>query len=154
MEIVWSAPVRTLAFAHGRAWGAGADLFAACDLRIAHASATFRLPGPRFGLVRGTGRLAKRVGSDRARGILLDGETLDATQATADRLASEQLNIDFLASIATLRSPVVDRETMLSIHLRMQDAGGDGDLAALVRSAARPGLAARIARYRAELGAH
>jgi enoyl-CoA hydratase/carnithine racemase len=68
-----SAPVRTGGYAHGRTWGAGADLFAACDLRVAHASATFRSPGAPFGLVLGTHRLAQRVGPDGTRTLLLDG---------------------------------------------------------------------------------
>ena len=35
LAAVWHAPVRTVALAQGRTWGAGADLFAACEVRLA-----------------------------------------------------------------------------------------------------------------------
>lgn len=154
LQAVWSAPVRTAAYAHGRAWGAGADLFAACDIRLAHASATFRFPGARFGLILGTRRLAERIGGDRARHVLLSGETLDAERAVDAGLASQQVEADLAAWLASLQAPAVDRQTVAAIHMRTRDSGADEDLAALVRSATRPGLADRIARYRAELKKH
>jgi enoyl-CoA hydratase/carnithine racemase len=53
LDAVWRAPVRTVAIACGRTWGAGADLFAACDLRLLTADTSFRFPGAGFGLVLG-----------------------------------------------------------------------------------------------------
>ncbi|MEI7447126.1 MAG: enoyl-CoA hydratase/isomerase family protein, partial [Burkholderiales bacterium] len=88
LDAVWRAPVRTVAIATGRAWGAGADLFAACDVRVAAADATFRFPGAAFGIVLGTRRLAERVGTERARAWVTTGATLDAAEAAAAGLAS------------------------------------------------------------------
>jgi enoyl-CoA hydratase/carnithine racemase len=39
LQKVYHAPMRTIAFAQGRAFGAGADLFCACSVRIAAPSA-------------------------------------------------------------------------------------------------------------------
>ncbi|WP_431267837.1 enoyl-CoA hydratase/isomerase family protein [Dankookia sp. P2] len=44
LQRIHAAPVTTLAVATGRTFGAGADLFAACDRRIAAAGASFAFP--------------------------------------------------------------------------------------------------------------
>src|SRR5690625_1996411 len=54
-------PVLTVAVVDGAAIGAGADLAAACDIRVGTARARFQFPGSRFGLVLGTQRLAHIV---------------------------------------------------------------------------------------------
>lgn len=66
LEQLYAAPCLTLAHAQGAAVGAGADLFAACDVRVAGPHATFRFPGAGFDLVLGTRRLAELVGSATA----------------------------------------------------------------------------------------
>jgi enoyl-CoA hydratase len=161
LDAVWRAPVRTVAIATGRAWGAGADLFAACDLRIAAADASFRFPGAAFGVVLGTRRLAERVGTERARQWVTTGATLDADAAASAGLASrvaapanDGTPVDAWRE-ALADGPSVDRETLAAIRAASRPAGGpggdalaDADLAALVRSAARPGLKARIVAYR------
>ena len=48
-----------MAVATGRAWGAGADLFASCDIRACTPDASFRFPGTAFGIVLGTRRLVE-----------------------------------------------------------------------------------------------
>jgi enoyl-CoA hydratase len=161
LDAVWRAPVRTVAIATGRAWGAGADLFAACDLRIAAADASFRFPGAAFGIVLGTRRLAERVGTERARQWVTTGATLDADTAAAAGLASRiAAPADGSTTFDAWREaladgPAVDRETLAALRAASRPAGGpggdalaDADLASLVRSAARPGLKARILAYR------
>lgn len=158
---VWHAPVRTVAIACGRTWGAGADLFAACDLRLADAGATFRFPGAGFGLVLGTRRLAERVGSERARHWVTQGTSIDSGEALADGLVSrfvptgsDDAAPDGAALLAaTLAAqfsepPAVDHDTLATLLRASREDHRDADLAALVRSAARPGLAARITHYR------
>ena len=86
---IHALPVMTAAVAGGRVFGAGADLFAVCDHRIALEGASFAVPGPAFGLVLGPGRLS-------------------------------------------------------ALHGRTRRADDAGDVAALARSVARPGLKARI----------
>jgi enoyl-CoA hydratase len=163
LDAVWRAPVRTVAIATGRAWGAGADLFAACDERVAAPDASLRFPGAAFGIVLGTRRLAERVGTDRARGWVSTGATLDATAAAAAGLASRVAPAppESDSALAAWRrealaeAPAIDRETLVAIRAASRPAGGpgadalaDADLAALVRSASRPGLKARILAYR------
>jgi enoyl-CoA hydratase/carnithine racemase len=138
--------VRTVAAVQGRAVGAGADLVAACDVRLAVPVATFRFPGAQFGIVLGTRRLAQRIGVEHARRIIACGETLDAQRAHALGLVSE-ITHDLEAALAALPSIAIDRETSSRVLAATRPATGDVDLADLVRSAARPGLAARLHAY-------
>lgn len=141
LAALWHAPVRTIAVAQGRTWGAGADLFATCDVRVATPGTTLRFPGAQFGIVLGTRRLAERIGADRARDCVLHARELDADTALAWGLAT-----------ATQEEPPaaqrVDAGTAAAIRAATRADHRDADLAALVRSAARPGLRARIASYR------
>ena len=152
LQLVWRAPVRTVALVQGRAWGAGADLFAACEVRSCASDTTFRFPGTRFGLVLGTRRLAERVGGDTARRWLLGGAEVNAGEALAAGMAARVLAADEReAAIAALGMPVPDRETGAAIRAKTRHDDNDADLAALVRSAMRPGLKARIEAYVAGL---
>lgn len=147
LATIWTAPKRTVAIAHGRAWGAGADLFAACELRLAQPGTTFRFPGSRFGIVLGTRRLAARIGEVRARRLVTEGGELDAAQALQWGLADGDGD-------GALPEPVVDAATAAAIRAATragEEAALAADLAALVRSAAEPGLRARIAAYVATL---
>jgi crotonobetainyl-CoA:carnitine CoA-transferase CaiB-like acyl-CoA transferase/enoyl-CoA hydratase/carnithine racemase len=167
LDAVWRAPVRTMAIAQGRTWGAGADLFAACDLRLAVTGASFRFPGAGFGIVLGTRRLAERVGTERARAWVSDGTTIEAGQALGCGLASRLIDPpqagDDWRRQACGPAPAIDRDTLAMIRAASRSTGGpggdmlaDADLAALVRSATRsnttgkaePGLRERIAAYR------
>jgi enoyl-CoA hydratase/carnithine racemase len=154
LAALWHAPVRTVAVAQGRTWGAGADLFAACDLRLASSDASFRFPGAGFGLVLGTRRLAERVGPDQARQWVIDGLQVDAATAVQAGLATATLAGEEAAAtgagpwVGRLVAPVVDRETAARIRAATRADRRDADLAALVRSASAPGLKARIAAYR------
>ena len=144
LATVWHAPKRTVAVAQGRTWGAGADLFAACEQRVALPGTTFRFPGAQFGIVLGTRRLALRMGAGAARGMVTQGGELEASQALACGLATH-------AQEFTLVAPKVDALTATALREATRAAEGadqrDADLAALVRSAARPGLQARVKRY-------
>ncbi|MFN0184573.1 MAG: enoyl-CoA hydratase/isomerase family protein [Aquabacterium sp.] len=144
LQLVWHAPIRTVAVAQGRAWGAGADLFAACEWRVAAADTTFRFPGARFGIVLGTRRLAERVGAMAAREVTTGGGQWDCAQALALGLASH-------AQMPALTPPLVDAATAAALRDASREDRRDADLAALVRSAARPGLKQRIEAYRAAL---
>lgn len=149
LQRLWHAPIRTAAFAQGRCWGAGADLFAVCDERVADDSTTFRFPGAQFGIVLGTRRLAERVGVQAARRIVVEGGQWSAAQALQAGLAS-RLGTSADDETAT---PRVDRETVRALREATRGDHRDADLAALVRSASRPGLRTRIEAYREQLRA-
>lgn len=145
LQALWQSPLATVVLAQGRAWGAGADLFAACETRIAAPDASFRFPGAQFGIVLGTRRLATRVGTDAARALVIGGGTLDAAAAFAAGLATA------IGGDPIITPPVVDPATARAVRAasRADPSGAaDADLAALVRSAAEPGLKARIQAYR------
>ena len=150
LSMLWHAPIRTACLARGRAWGAGADLLVACDERIAAEGASFRFPGPAFGIVLGTRRLSERIGVDAARNVLTRGLELDAPAALAAGLVNEICTADGaqarLAGLAT--APVADRDTLRRLREATRADRRDADLAALVRSAARPGLKSRLLAYR------
>lgn len=166
LDLLWQAPVRTLALVQGRAWGAGADLMVACHQRLIAPDTTIRFPGAGFGIVLGTRRLAERVGRDTALRWISSGHTLDQSGALASGLATGSGSIpddasDRAGAVARLISecmgpaPVVDRTTQRALRQASHAQGeaaakaaADADLAALVRSAARPGLKARLLAYR------
>ena len=63
--------------------GAGLELAAACDLRIASDNAMFSMPEVRLGIpsVVEAALLPRLIGTGRARWLVLTGETIDARQA-------------------------------------------------------------------------
>jgi enoyl-CoA hydratase/carnithine racemase len=153
LQKIDTAPVTTVAVAHGRTIGAGADILVACDHRICLPDARVSFPGAAFGLVLGSRRLAQRVGRDRARDIVMSGRDMSAAHALEIGLATavvapEDVG-DRIAEIEAAASRL-DATTTAAVHRLTSQAEPDRDLAALVRSAARDGLKARIEAYRGD----
>lgn len=156
LQRIHALPVTTLAVAGGRVFGAGADLFAACDHRLALAGAAFAFPGPAFGLVLGTARLAGLVGDGTARRLLLAGAAIEAEAALAMGLATQVVDaaaVDEAIGAARRAATRLDAPTVAALHARTRRADDAADLAALARSVARPGLKERIVAYRAQVAA-
>ncbi|MPS28703.1 enoyl-CoA hydratase/isomerase family protein [Pigmentiphaga sp.] len=153
LQAVYQAPFETIAIAHGRVAGAGADLFAACRRRVVLGNASFAFPGAcGFGLVLGTRRLAARVGSDTAQAWIRSGRWIDAEEALAAGLA--QTRIDAAENLDAPSAGLPDAFTQALLDQAMQAPGAaDLDLALLARSAARPGLKRRIQEYAARVRA-
>jgi len=146
------APFPTLAVARGRTVGAGADLFTACTHRVMAADATLAFPGARgFGLVLGSRRLAARVGAERALDWAGSARTIGAPEALASGLATQVLEAGHTleAAIAAARAPAPQPAVPGLAAAIAGDAGHDDarDLAALVHSAARPGLRDLVVAY-------
>jgi enoyl-CoA hydratase/carnithine racemase len=151
LQAVHHAPYDTLALAHGRTFGAGADLICACARRVAAPDAAFLLPGLRFGLVLGTRRFAARVGAGEARRLLGDGVTFDAGHAReigflTDLAAADDWGAYAAATLAAATG--LGAAARADLHRATTPDTRDRDLADLVRSAARPGLKQRIQHYR------
>ena len=150
LQAVAGSPALTVGLAHGRNFGAGVDLFAACRHRIATADSSFRMPGLKFGLVLGSRRFAQIVGRPHALRVLEQAAPFDAAEALAMGFVQHLVDaeawpgrLDAAEATAHALSPW-SRQALY----RVLDPGqGDADLADLVRSAARPGLKARIAEY-------
>lgn len=148
-----SVPSLTVALAHGRNFGAGVDLLGACKVRVCAEGTTFRMPGLQFGLVLGTARFARLVGPGEACRILETSATFDSGRATTNGFVDTVLPRDAWEAFCAEQR---QRATSLSATARKQlyrvldDERADADLAALVRSAAEPGLKQRINQYRSQ----
>jgi enoyl-CoA hydratase len=78
-------PVPVLASINGWCLGAGLELAAACDLRIASEDARFGMPEVRLGIpsVVEAALLPRLIGHGRSRWLVMTGETVDAQEALA-----------------------------------------------------------------------
>jgi enoyl-CoA hydratase len=76
-------PVPVIARISGYALGAGLEVAAACDLRIAEEGARFGMPEVKVGIpsVIEAALLPSLIGWGRTRRLLFTGETIDATEA-------------------------------------------------------------------------
>ena len=80
-----TCPLPVIARINGYCIGAGLELAAACDLRIASANATFSMPEVRLAIpsVVEAALLPRLIGAGRARWLVMTGESIDAQQALA-----------------------------------------------------------------------
>jgi len=90
-QAVRDLPVPVIARINGYCLGAGLELAAACDLRVASLGSTFGMPEVKLGIpsVVEAALLPALVGWGRARQMLLLGETFGAAEARAWRLIEE-----------------------------------------------------------------
>lgn len=83
----WAAleafPVPTIAVCVGNCVGAGAELVAGCDLRIAGDNLMLAWAGARLGVPVGPARLTPLVGVARAKELIFTGRTIGAQEAAA-----------------------------------------------------------------------
>lgn len=105
LQLLWNAPVVTVAMVNGQAIGAGAEIVANCDYRVGGNNASFKFPGFRLsGVTLGTGRLAHVVGQQKAFDLILRGTKLGAQDAQQCNLLSSQLEVsaqeEFIARLA------------------------------------------------------
>jgi enoyl-CoA hydratase len=156
LDRIWRAPFLTIAVARGRAIGAGADLFAACDLRLAVAGSQFAFPGAGFGIVLGTRRLAARTRPDLAMELVLSGRTVPAREAVELGLATRclmpnEIEQTLMATYATARRCPAGTVGRVRRAAYGDERAAADDLAALTASAATRGLRERILAYREAL---
>ncbi len=142
----------TVAVVAGPAVGAGADLVAACDVRIGTEDAAFRFPGTRIGVVLGTRQLAARIGPAAALETLVLDATLDADTALRLGLLTHRVesgtDADVLVAswqraVGELEPAVLDRLVALT-----RVPADPRDRAALRESVELPGSAGRVATFR------
>ncbi|MCY3887481.1 MAG: enoyl-CoA hydratase/isomerase family protein [Chloroflexi bacterium] len=79
-----SGPLVSIAANNGQAWGGGAEISWACNLRIAGESSTYAQPEVLAGMIPGAGgttRLARIVGEAHCLEIVLDGQPITAQEA-------------------------------------------------------------------------
>ncbi len=151
LQVLYHAPCATLVLAHGRVFGAGADIVASCGIRIAAAGTTFRMPGLRFGVVLGTRRLMHRIGTDKARDILSTSRSFDAAEALATGFLTGIAAAEEWPALVTSAQQAAETLTpaaAAALHRRTVIDSRAEDMAELARSVSTPGLQERIRRYR------
>ncbi len=140
----------TMALVHGACYGAAADLVLSCRTRIAEAGARFLMPGLRFGIVLGSGRLRDTIGEPAAYRLL-------------DRIkpfkAEEGLAAGFVTAIAaqaewpqaqTEHLQVMSQYAAQAYAIRMERLTPDtrdADMAALVQSVVHSSIKQRMQQY-------
>ncbi len=150
LQRVAASPCLTVGLAHGRNFGAGVDLFGACKWRISAPDASFRMPGLKFGLVLGTRRFGALVGAERARALLERASPFSADEALRDGFVSRMALPDAWPGIedeARDAAAALTASSRAQLYAALSAEQPDTDLARLVRSAAEPGLKARVAAY-------
>ena len=135
LQKVAYGPFHSIVAAQGRCMGAGADLFCACKERLAAHGAKFAFPGARFGLNLGRNRLTALVGEDAMRHYVEQQLVTETAEAFEQGLVTRIADPDSKPPSGSTLS-----------DFRFADTR-DEDLAALVRSAALPGLKSRISNY-------
>jgi enoyl-CoA hydratase/carnithine racemase len=90
-EAIRALPVPVVARLHGACIGAGLEIAAACDLRIAAEGTRFAMPEVRLGIpsVVEAALLPRLIGSGRAAWLVLTGEAIDARRASEWGLVEE-----------------------------------------------------------------
>jgi enoyl-CoA hydratase/carnithine racemase len=83
-----TTPLPVIAAVNGYCYGGGAALAIACDIRLASATATFRLPGAEYGLVVAAASLPRLVGAARAKELIFTARRFDAAEALASGLVN------------------------------------------------------------------
>ena len=159
-DAIEALPLVVIAANNGQAWGGGAELSWACDLRIAAESATYAQIEVALGIIPGGGgttRLARLVGQTRCMAIILDGRPITAREALdmgainrvvpdqrlreeSIRWASEIARWPAWALAACKRSLVEGRDLPLAAARRnegqiFRDVSGREDALALMREA-------------------
>lgn len=118
IEAVRDCPVPVIASIRGACLGAGLELAAGCDLRLAAADARFAMPEVLVGIpsVIEAALLPGLIGRGRTARLLLTGETIDA--ATADRwgLVEEVVDGEILNTRARALAEVIAAADPLAVR--------------------------------------
>jgi enoyl-CoA hydratase/carnithine racemase len=141
----------SIAVVRGAAFGAGADIVAACTYRVGSDRARFRFPGFQFGVALGTRHLAHLVGMQRAREILLENRVVGCEEALECGLLTHREADDAVHERAqTLARVSASLEADAVGNILRMTSGSDpsADMADLISSLSKSGLHERIARYR------
>lgn len=151
LQKIYHSPFPIVALGHGQIVGAGADLFVACWHRVAAPCVKLKMPGWNFELALGSGRLAALIGQDAARDMLIDTRSISAENAREIGLASDLIGKEGWEDLVTTlgaRARTLPTEATTNMLALTGSKNAELDLASLVRSAARPGLKARVEKYR------
>jgi enoyl-CoA hydratase/carnithine racemase len=139
-EAIGTCRKPTVSAISGACVGGGAEVAAACDIRVCDPSARFRFPGAALGIPVGAAKLVGLVGLGSAKDLVLSSRTIDADEA---------LRIGFVQAVAD-DALVAGRERAAAI------AGNDPDTVDYLKRqfATFSGLGDRIAAENDALHGH
>lgn len=119
-------PIPAIAAVNGFALGGGCELSLACDIRLASENAKFGQPEVTLGITPGFGgtqRLARIIGTGKAKEMLFTGNTINAQEAHRLMLVNEVYPIDELmpaaeklASQIAHNAPIAVQNTKCAIN--------------------------------------
>ncbi|HUK65989.1 MAG TPA: enoyl-CoA hydratase-related protein [Anaeromyxobacteraceae bacterium] len=133
MDAVASVPCPTIAFLNGSAFGAGGELAAACDLRVAHPGVEIGMPPARLGVVYAPGglrRFVHLVGPSRAREMFFTGRPVKADEALSIGLVDRVVPAEVALSAALSLASEIAENAPLAVQgmkriLQLLDAGAE-----------------------------
>lgn len=131
---VASSSKPTIAAIEGPAYGAGALLACACDIRFITPDARFRFPGAEYGLVVGAAALPSLVGPALAKELLFSSRVVDAEEAVRIGLANRIIDAAGLEVAARALAKQIATASPLAL----------GWIKRVVNAAAAGGDAARL----------
>lgn len=97
-EFIRKVPKPVIAAINGFAFGGGAALALACDIRIASTNASFKFVGSQYGVVVCAAQLPRVVGPSAAKTLIFTGKTLPADEALSLHLVDMVVSSDELLS--------------------------------------------------------
>ncbi|OIJ26895.1 enoyl-CoA hydratase/isomerase family protein [Nocardioides luteus] len=110
-RLVEQVPVPTIAVCVGNCVGAGAEIIAGCDLRVAGENLKLAWAGARLGVPVGPARLTQLVGLSRAKELIYTGRPVGADEAVALGLAQRRAPADEAEAIALELAGLVARQS-------------------------------------------
>lgn len=110
-RLVEQVPVPTIAVCVGNCVGAGAEIIAGCDLRVAGDNLKLAWAGARLGVPVGPARLTQLVGLSRAKELIYTGRPVGADEAVAMGLAQRKAPADEAEAIALELARLVSRQS-------------------------------------------
>jgi enoyl-CoA hydratase/carnithine racemase len=133
MAAVEGVPCPTIAFLNGSAFGAGAELAATCDLRVARPGVQLGMPPARLGVVyapAGLRRFVHLVGPSRAREMFFTGRPVEADEALAIGLVDRVVPADEAEGAALALAGEIAANAPLAVQgmkriLRLLDAAAE-----------------------------
>lgn len=166
MAAVEDCPLPTIALLNGHAFGAGCELAAACDLRVARPGIQLGMPPAKLGIIyapAGLWRFARLMGLSRAKELFFTGQPVSAERALSmglvDRVGPDAAEAALaLAAEIAVNAPLAVQGTKAILGMLARAALGAEELAlatelrrrAFESEDAREGLAAFVAKRPAD----
>jgi enoyl-CoA hydratase/carnithine racemase len=134
---VAASPKPTIAAIDGPAYGAGALLACACDVRVITARTRFRFPGAEYGLVVGAAGLSQLIAPALAKELIFTSRVVEAEEAGRIGLANRVVPAEDLdATVDALAAQIAQGSPLAAAWAKRVIDAGDGTAAAALEAQA------------------